>query len=379
MEFKELRPGEILPPPPEGEEESFSRRGRNRLLVIERGHDGAHYEIMIWRPPGWERLVGSTNRMSIQSYAFLRPDKILEEVRARAVGDRGTAERVSDEAWAEEVAHGLAESALADNEGLRPCPFCGGPARIGGEPDVIDCAGECLCFVEWVRVFDSKRATAAWNARPIEDRLRKQIAKDHDQIRHLQQAEAEAMALVMAHKGRMESMGREGKLRVERLEKALADQREATDTWNSTANNWEQAYNLCLARVAELEKAVREAQGQWACAVEAQGMAYEGGRQEILASSPYLDLRELKDFISEAWGKEGEKTLDTLRRVKEGREELKKWWRVKEEAQTTAKEMLDQEKDGSDEHAGPARGIRSSLNMLLGHIEQAAARKETKE
>jgi hypothetical protein len=127
-------------------------------------------------------------------------------------------------------------------------------------------------------------------------------------------------------------------------------------------------------------------------------------------------------------GKEGEKTLDTLRRVKEGREELKKWWRIKEEAQTIAEEYatgLDMEQGVGPSGTHPrfwednaetdlptwareddpgdwtwarrmvcalvrwgctlneteefyAHHIRQTLTGLLGHIEQAMARKEAK-
>lgn len=271
MEFKELRPGEALPPPPAGEEKAFEVGGTCRLLVIRRGFfdgDACFYDVMRWaRRPSydWEPVI-SFSSAPIVACAFLRPDQILEEVRAKAAGDRGTARQPGpkEEAWVEGVAHGLADSAIADNEGLRPCPFCGEApaAHMTG----AWCSND-NCRMGWLAT------RTAWNTRPIEDRLRKELGnaervlvahesalhwhennnfEKSQQIRRLQQAEAEAMALVMALEGRIETM---------------------------------------------------------------------------------------ENFISEAWGKEGEETLDTLRRVKEGREELKKWEEVKAHGKQIAQEM----------------------------------------
>jgi hypothetical protein len=257
MEFKELRPGEALPPPPAGEEKAFTLSGSCRLMVIRhqtQGYANPHYDVMAWgvNPntliAEWRPVVVFTYA-PVVAYAFLRPDKILEGVRAKVEADRGTAGQ---------------PGAVADNEGLRPCPFC-------GETASTHMAGAWCnndrCRMGWLAT------RTAWNTRPIEDKLREQIAKDHDQIRHLQQAEAEAMALVLAHEGRIEILGKE-----------LAGARSAARDWQKAADSWREAWGL-----ADLS------------------------RQK---------LASLTTFISEAWGREGEKTLDTLRRVQEGREEL---------------------------------------------------------
>jgi hypothetical protein len=150
-----------------------------------------------------------------------------------------------------------------------------------------------------------------------------QIAKDHDQIRHLQQAEAEAMALVLAHEGRIET-----------IEKRRARE---VEVWVKAAERWKEAYDSASQRCAELERDLGYARMDTARFKE----LYEAADQH-----PYISLRELRDFISEAWGREGEKTLDTLRRVKEGREELKKWEEIKAHGKQIAKEMEEEQLAG---------------------------------
>ena len=68
---------------------------------------------------------------------------------------------------------------------LKPCPFCGGEARLVncGSPMVVCLHGCC-------QIVDDKNSVEHWNTRPIEDELRAEIArlqeKLHDEMSQLE-------------------------------------------------------------------------------------------------------------------------------------------------------------------------------------------------
>ena len=66
---------------------------------------------------------------------------------------------------------------------LKPCPFCGGEARLVncGSPMVVCLHGCC-------QIVDDKNSVEHWNTRPIEDELRAELASKDEQIEKLEDA-----------------------------------------------------------------------------------------------------------------------------------------------------------------------------------------------
>ncbi len=206
----------------------------------------------------------------------------LSEARGE-VGGKG--DRPADQAPAKE------------NEDLRPCPFCGDTGALHIDSDAwvgCDC-GHVAGPSGW-----GKSGRALWNTRPIEDRLRESAGAFQQRIdlllyanRRLEQDHAEAMALVLAHEGRIENQVRIiDQLLDEKKEneRSIAYQATYSKHLSGQVQKHYQANLSLQQQLAEekqyndvLEKRLREEEGKFCSAAEANGMHYEGGRQEAVA------------------------------------------------------------------------------------------------
>jgi AbrB family looped-hinge helix DNA binding protein len=68
------------------------------------------------------------------------------------------------------------------NEELKPCPFCGSPAELYGEEDMIwaICSNNNCCMAYPVAKFDEPEdATEAWNKRTTGQPIDKDVFKAH--------------------------------------------------------------------------------------------------------------------------------------------------------------------------------------------------------
>jgi hypothetical protein len=202
----------------------------------------------------------------------------LSEARGE-VGGKG--DRPADQAPAKE------------NEDLRPCPFCGSAESLDGqEEETVGWVG-CGCGSVAGPSGWKKSGRALWNTRPIEDRLRTELFEAQEGCRALEQAHAEAMALVLAHEGRIENQVRIiDQLLDERkaLQEAIADQATYNKHLSALVQTHYRAKLSLQQQLAEekqyndvLEKRLREEEGKFCAEKEANGMHYEGGRQEAVA------------------------------------------------------------------------------------------------
>jgi hypothetical protein len=190
-----------------------------------------------------------------------------------------------------------------ENEDLRPCPFCGAQALLyqQGFMGFVTCGS---CGANGAHHATWAQARSAWNTRPVEDRLRQEAAGLFQQTeflgrridflldanRRLEQDHAEAMSLVLAHEGRIENQVRViDQLLDEKKknERSIADQATYNKHLSGQVQKHYQAYLDLQQQLAEekqyndvLEKRLKEEEGKFCSAVEANGMHYEGGRQE---------------------------------------------------------------------------------------------------